>query len=488
MTKVIGSDWRLRDERWAGTVGSMEKTTRNIILAVATLGGVVATFAASAITVAIPRIEQEFELSAVVLSWIPLTYVLAAAALIMTAGRLGDIFGRVKVFTIGLVGFNIFMFAAALAPSGAWLITLRTLQGLSAALLFATNIALVTLSQPPEARGRALGMLTAGVYLGSSTGPVLGGLMTDYLGWRSMFLFVGGATLVTCALTIWKLHNVEWKEPRKARFDILGSVIWAIALPSLLLGFTLLPETIGITLVGIGAIGLAFFLWWETHAADPLLSVNLLRHNRTFALSNVAALINYSATFGLSFLMTLYLHYNRGFKVSEVGYVLVAAPVFQTIVSPFAGRLADRLQPRLVGATGQALCALGLFTFAFLGTTTPLWFIVLALCVLGVGFGLFASPVAHMVMSSVDRQYVGTASATLATMRVAGQGVSMGIAGLLLAIMVGGSKQLHPSDYPNLLASVRVTFAIFAVLCALGLVAVLLGRQPQVSKVTKQPQ
>jgi MFS family permease len=472
---------RLHGKCLTGTVLAMDRMTRNLVLAVAALSGFVATFAASAINVALPKIEEEFHLSAVALDWIPLAYVLAAAALIMAAGRMGDIFGRMKVFTIGLAGFTVFAFAAAFAPSGPVLITLRALQGLTAALLFATNIALATLSQPPATRGRALGLLTAGVYLGSSTGPVLGGLVTDYLGWRALFLLVGGFALVTCVLTFWRLRKVEWKEPREASFDVLGSAVWAVALPALLLGFTFLPELIGILLVVGGSLGLAFFLWWETRAADPILSVNLLRHNRAFAFSNAAALINYSATFALSFLMTLYLHYTMGLRLREVGYVLVAAPVFQTVVSPFAGRLADRFQPRLVAATGQALCVLGLLALVFLGNDTPFWYIILALCVSGVGFGLFASPVAHMVMGSVGRHDVGTASATLATMRVSGQGVSMGISGLVLALLVGRGNRLQPSDYPHLLTSVRVAFAIFAVLCVLGLVAVLLGRKTQTS-------
>jgi EmrB/QacA subfamily drug resistance transporter len=455
----------------------MEKTTRNIVLAVATLSGFVATFAASGVNVAIPRIGKEFDLSAVALDWIPLAYVLAAAAVVMTAGRMGDIFGRMKIFNIGLVGFTVFTVAAAFSPSGAVLIALRTLQGLAAALLFATNIALATLSQPLETRGRALGIMTAGVYLGSSTGPVLGGLVTDYLGWRAMFLLVGGLTLITCVLALWRLRGVEWKEPREARFDRLGAAVWAVALPALLLGSTFVPELVGVLLVAGGVLGLAFFLWWETRAADPLLDVSLLRHNRTFAFSNAAALINYSATFAMSFLMTLYLHYNRDLKLREVGYVLVAAPVFQTVVSPFAGRLADRLQPRLVAATGQALCVLGLLAFAFLGNDTSFWYIILALCISGIGFGLFASPVAHMAMGSVGKHDVGTASATLATMRVSGQGVSMGISGLVLALLVGRGDELQTSDYPHLLTSVRITFAIFAALCVLGLVAVLLGRK-----------
>jgi MFS family permease len=458
----------------------MERTTRNIILAAATLAGFVATFAASGLVGATKQIGIEFQLSAVVLSWIPLTYVLAAASILMAMGKIADLFGRMKIFIIGLVGFTVFSFAAAFATSGAMLITLRTLQGFTASLLFATNIALISLSHPPEVRGRALGILTAGVYLGSTTGPILGGVIVDHMGgWRALFIFVGAVVLITTILTLWKLRKVDWKEPKQGRFDVLGSVVWALALPALLLGFTFLPELLGILLVAGGALGLAFFLWWETRATDPLLRVNLLRHNRAFAFSNAAALINYSATFAMSFLLAMYLEFNRGLSAKEFGYVLVAAPLLQTIVSPFAGRLADRLQPRLVAATGQALCVLGLFAFVFLGEKTSYWFIIPALGVLGVGFGLFASPVAHMVMGSVDRRDVGTASATLATMRVSGQGVSMGISGLVIALIVGRSEHLQPSDYPNLLTSVRLSFGIFAVLCALGLVAVLLGRKPE---------
>jgi MFS family permease len=455
----------------------MGRTTRNIVLAVATLSGLVTTFAASGIVVATKQIGDEFQLSAVVLSWIPLTYVLAAAAVLMTVGKIADLFGRMKVFIIGLVGFTVISFAAAFATSGAMLITLRTLQGLTASLLFATNIALISLSHPPEVRGRALGIMTSGVYLGSTAGPILGGVIVDHLGgWRALFIFVGVVALITTALTLWKLRSVDWKESKQGRFDVVGSVVWALALPALLLGFTFLPELLGIFLVAGGALGFAFFVWWETQAADPLLRVNLLRHNRAFAFSNAAALINYSATYAMSFLLALYLEFNRGLSAKEFGYALVAAPVLQTIVSPFAGRLADRLQPRLVAATGQALCVLGLLAFVFLGEETPYWFIITALAVLGVGFGLFASPVAHLVMGSVDRREVGTASATLATMRVSGQGVSMGISGLVIALLVGRSERVQPVDYPHLLTSVRISFGIFAALCVLGLVAVLLGK------------
>jgi MFS family permease len=457
-----------------------DRTTQNYILAVATLSGFLATFIASAVNIALPLIESEFHVSAVILDWIPLVYLLAAGAAIMPVGRIGDIVGQMKIFLAGLVAFTVFAFASAYAPSIAVLLTIRAFQGLAAALLFASNIALVTLSSPPETRGRALGMLTAGVYLGMTAGPVLGGVIAQDFGWRGLFLFVGDLALGISIVAIWKLHRIDWTEPKRARFDVFGSAVWAVAFPALLLGFTFLPGLAGVLLIGGGALGLAFFFWWETRAADPVLNVGLLRHNRVFAFSNMAALVNYSATFAMTFLMSLYLQYNLGLRPRQAGYVLVCGTVLQAAVSPIAGRLADRLHPQRVAAAGMALCVLGLIAFAFLEKDTPYWYIILALCALGIGFGLFASPIAHIIMGSVEKRHVGTASATLATMRVAGQGFSMGMAGLVLALVVG-RHEIEPSDYPKLLTSVRTTFAIFAALCVLGLIAVLVGSRQQQS-------
>ncbi len=455
----------------------MHRSTRTVVLIVATLSGFAATFAATGIIVAIKSIDQQFDLSPAAIAWLPLTYVLASGAILMAAGRMSDIFGRMKIFAIGLVGFTAFNFAAAFATSAAWLIAMRTLQGLAGSLLFATNIALATLSHPPEKRGRALGILTAGVYLGSTTGPFLGGLLVHHSDWRALFWFVGGVTLMTLLLTLWVMRKVEWKEPREAPFDKLGAAVWAVAMPALLMGFTFLPRIEGILLSVAGASALGFFLWWETRAIDPVLNVNLLRTNRPFALSNAAALINYSATYAIIFLIGLYLEYIKGLDENMVGYVLVSMPLLQTVVSVFAGRLADRVQPRLIAATGQALCVLGLAAFAFLTEGTSLWYVIPTLAVLGVGFGLFASPVAHMVMGSVEKRDLGMASATIASMRVTGQGISIGISGLMIALLVGQKSKLVPADYPHLLTSVRISFAIFASLCVLGLIAVLLGKQ-----------
>jgi MFS family permease len=172
--------------------------------------------------------------------------------------------------------------------------------------------------------------------------------------------------------------------------------------------------------------------------------------------------------------MSLYLQYNRGLNPQTAGFVLVSGTFLQAVLSPVAGRLTDRVKPRYVASTGMTVCVLGLFALSFVGTATPYWYIIAMLCVLGVGFAFFSTPITHTVMSSVDRQSVGVASATLATMRMAGISMSLGIATLVLALEVG-RQAIQPADYPQLLSSVRLSFLIFTGLCVCGVAASLVG-------------
>jgi MFS family permease len=310
---------------------------------------------------------------------------------------------------------------------------------------------------------------------------VLGGVITENLGWRELFVIVGALSVVNLLVPLRKLRGVEWREPKTASFDIRGSVVWACALSALLIGFSYLPGPVGYGLVAVGVVGLAGFVWLEGRAADPILNVDLLRRNRVFAFANAASFINYAATTAMAFLISLYLLYNRGLSAQTAGFVLVSGPFVQAAVSPLAGRLADRVEARFVASVGMALCAVGLFVFAFLEETTPYWQVITVLCVLGLGFGLFSSPIIHAIMGSVERRYVGVAAATSATMRVSGQSFSMGIATLVLAVVVG-RREIGPENHVHLLSSIRTTFLIFAVLCTVGVLLSLAGsgrRRPE---------
>lgn len=305
---------------------------------------------------------------------------------------MADLRGRRLVYNVALAFFAVFCGASAAAPNGAVLIATRVLQGAAAAPLLSTTVAMVTLAYPAETRGRALGFQAAGVYLGITLGPVLGGIITQNLGWRALFLVTGGLGAVNLVLSLRKLRLLEWREAKTAPFDVWGSVVWVCALSALIKGFSYLPGGIGYGLIVVGIAGLAGFIRVETRAPDPILNVDLLRRNRVFASANTALLINYAATTAMSFLVSLYLLYNRHLGAQTAGFVLVTGPFVQAAVSPAAGRLAERLEARFVAAAGMALCVAGLLAFAFLTETTPYWYVITFLCVLGLGFGFFSTP------------------------------------------------------------------------------------------------
>jgi len=209
---------------------------------------------------------------------------------------------------------------------------------------------------------------------------------------------------------------------------------------------------------------------WEIRVGSPVLNMNLFRNNTVFAFSNLAALINYSATSAVGFLLSLYLQYVKALSPQNAGLVLVSQPVMMAIFSPLAGRLSDRIEPRIVASVGMALTTIGLLPFVFLNEGTPLGFIVASLVLLGFGFALFSSPNTNAVMSSVEHRFYGVASATLGTMRLTGQMLSMGIAMLILAIYVG-KVQITAEYYALFLTSLKTAIGVFAVLCFVGIFA-----------------
>ena len=217
-------------------------------------------------------------------------------------------------------------------------------------------------------------------------------------------------------------------------------------------------------------MAVVIFVWWELRAADPILNIDLFRLNRVFALSNVAALINYSATFAVGFLLSLFLQYVKGFSVETTGLILMAQPAMQTIFSPVAGRLSDRVESRIVASAGMACTAVGLLLLAFVGETTSVLFIALTLALLGFGFALFSAPNTNTVLSSVDGRYLGVASATLGTMRLLGQMLSMAIALLVFSVTMGTAR-VTAAVHGEFVTAVHIAFFISTALCVIGVAA-----------------
>lgn len=446
-----------------------DQSIKRSALLIAALASFLTPFMASSINIALPDIGREFKMSAVGLSWVPTAYLLSAAMLLVPLGRLADIYGRKKFFFWGTWIFTVSSLLLAFAPSAQLLIILRLVQGSGSAMIFGTGMAIVISVFPPGERGRVLGITVSAVYLGLSFGPFFGGLLTQQLGWRSIFLVNVPLGMIVIYLVATKLKG-EWAEARGDQFDLTGAVIYGLSLVALMYGLSLLPAGSGIILFSIGIIGLTAFVVWERQASSPLLNMTLFTGNAAFALSNLAALINYSATFAVTFLMSLYLQYIKGYTPQHAGIILVSQPVIMTVFSPAAGKLSDKIEPRIVASLGMAFAAAGLFMFTFLNNDTHIGFVIAGLMLLGFGFALFSSPNTNAVMSSIDRRFYGVGSATLGTMRLTGQMLSMGIAMVLFVLHIG-SARITPASYPLFLVSVRTAFIIFSTLCFGGIFA-----------------
>ncbi|WP_018086228.1 MFS transporter [Desulfurispora thermophila] len=434
------------------------------------LGSFLTPFNGSAVNLAIPAIGRELGASAVQLGWVATAFLLASAAFLVPFGRAADLLGRKKVFATGLTLFGLTSLACALSHTIGMLLISRALQGAASAMMFGTGMAMLTSVYPPQQRGRVLGLSVSTTYLGLSLGPVLGGFLSYQLGWRSIFYFTALLALVAAAVALLKVRQ-EWRGAENEPYDWAGAALYVAGMLLFMYGFSALktaPQARYSLLVG--ALLLVLFVRQEVQTPYPVLHMQLLLKNRLFAFSNLAALINYSATFAVSFLLSLYLQVIRGYDSRTAGFILLCQPVMMALLSPYAGRLSDRVAPRLLASLGMGLTAAGLLLFAFLTPATPPVLVMANLVLLGTGFALFSSPNSNAVMGAVERRFYGIASSMLGTMRLTGQAISMAVATLLIDIFIGHAR-LSATLAKPLLSSLRLAFVIFAATCVLGVLA-----------------
>jgi EmrB/QacA subfamily drug resistance transporter len=442
---------------------------KNVVLSIAIMSSFLTPFTSSSINVALPSIGINLSLNAISLNWVATSYLLAAATFLVPFGRIADIRGRKKIFQIGIVVDAIASILCAISPTGTWLIFFRVLQGFGGSMIFGTSVAILTSVFPPQARGRALGFSTAAVYTGLSVGPLIGGFVTQHFGWQSIFYINAFLGIVISAVVFLKLKG-EWAGARGEKFDYIGSILYSLAMVILVYAFSVLPALWGLGLIVLALITFAIFLIWEMRQEFPVIKVEFFRTNTVFAFSNLAALINYSATAAVAFLLSLYLQYINGFSPERAGLILIIQPVIMVICSPIAGNLSDRVEPRVVSSIGMAFTTIGLIILTFLGRSTSLVLVFTSLFVLGLGFGFFTSPNTNAVMSSVERKFYGVASGTLGTMRLTGQAFSLGLVLLLFSLFIG-KVQITPPYYTLFLKVMKIAFSISAILCFAGVFA-----------------
>jgi EmrB/QacA subfamily drug resistance transporter len=425
-------------------------------------------FMMSAVGVALPAIGREFSASAMQLGLVETTYVLSASIFLLAMGRMGDIYGRRRIFQYGIVVFTL----AGGLLSQAWsiesMIVMRFLQGMGGSMVMATTFAIVVSVFPVKERGKALGIAVASVYAGISCGPFFGGVLITAFGWRSIFYLAVPLGLLTFAITCAKLRG-EWADAKGEPFDWRGSLVYAGGILLLITGASNLDQGLWAWLLAVlGTAGLIHFLVLESHTEYPVLNVKLLRSNRVFAFSNLAALLNYSATFGVTFFLSLYLQYVKGLNPHQAGTILIIQPIIQATFSPLCGRLADRFSAAGVATIGMGLCAAGLGIAASITATTSMTLIMVMLVILGFGFALFSSPNVSVIMGSVEARYLGVASGLNSTMRTLGMMASMTIITIIFSIFMAG-QAVTPQTQPEFLLSMHTALVTFSLLCIVGI-------------------
>ena len=451
-----------------------------MILLTVCIAQFMAPFMLTSIGVALPSLGRDLGASAMQIGLVEQTYVLSLAMFMLTFGRLGDIVGQRIMFLLGLATFTSFTFVLGFATSIFVVITLRFFQGIGAAMMLSGSMALVAAAFPPAMRARKIGLVSACTYVGLSTGPVIGGYITQHFGWRHVFLApvpIGIAAVLTCLLGMKEMG----KNASGERMDWLGSLVYALSVGCIMTGAAHMQVMfVGLPLLVAGTVGVGVFLFMEKRCASPLLEVKLLSGNRFFTLSSLAALGNYAATFGIVFFMSLFLQYAKGLTARQAGFILLLQPLMQVVTAPLSGRLADRIEIARLATAGMLISAAGLLLAALtLGRHTPLWLVAMELMLIGAGFGIFITPNTTAIMDSVERRQYGVASGMIGAMRTLGMATSLTTITLVFSLFMG-DQAVTDANLPRFLLSMKIALVVFSFFSCLGMVFSLCrgSRQP----------
>jgi EmrB/QacA subfamily drug resistance transporter len=431
-------------------------------------------FMSSALNISLPSLNGDFQGDPVSLTWVVTGYVLAIATFSVPSSRIADIIGRRKVFLWGTIIYTLMSAVNMLSISIGMLIAGRFIQGAASGMMQGTSTAMLIASYPASRRGRMLGLAAASIFFGQSAGPVIGGLLTQYFSWRSIFVVSVVTGLALIAITLWKVKR-EWVEARGARFDYRGSSVWCVSLVALIYGLSLLPDIKGAVIAGIGLIAVFIFIKLESSEPSPMLDIKLFRHNRLFVFSNLSAVIVSCSSFALMLLLSIYLQYVKGLSPEKAGLIFLLLPVTQAILSPVAGRLSDRVEHRIVATSGTAFLLVGIFFLIFFNRDTSFSLICIVLAIVGIGLALFATPNTNSIMSSVAPRNYAVAASLANTMRTLGSNFSLSITMITFAVVIG--RVSFTAEYADeFLTSTRIIYSIFVVLCLFG-IFISFGRQ-----------
>jgi EmrB/QacA subfamily drug resistance transporter len=473
-----------------------------LILTSVSLGSLMATLDGSIVNIALPAIQDDFRVDLTTVEWVVVAYLLVVGSLLLPVGRLGEVLTFKRVYLVGFVIFTLASICCGASPNEVGLISFRVVQGVGAAMIMAMGPAIVARTFPARERGRALGLNAISVSIGLSLGPALGGVLTQVASWRAIFLINAPIGLLAI---LWAARVLPAETPGKGQsFDVRGAALSGLALFALLLALSdgqqwgwASPAIIAL-LAAFVVLGAAFVAA-ERGSIQPMVDLALFRI-RPFSAGLASVVVAFSGLFTATFLLPFLLEQGRGFSPIEAGLLLTPVPITMALVAPFSGTASDRFGPRIPASAGMAIMALGLLSLTQLPVEFALPDLVWRLVVLGLGQGLFMSPNSSAVLGSVPRPRVGTASGTLAQMRVNGQALGIALSGAIVATRLpvhlaelGGGTPTAALQNAALAGAIHDAFVVAAAVCCVGIVTSLVrgpsrpGRAEQVEPAAPAP-
>ena len=435
-------------------------------LLVAVTTAFLTTFMGSALNLSIPNIEKEFTVGAAVVGWVVSTYIFAVSAINVPVGKIADAVGRKKILVTGIGLFTVACILSVFSVSIWMLLAMRLVQGIAASMLFATNNAILLEAFPPEKHGQALGKSVAATYTGLSLGPVIGGVLNHNFGWRAVFLASAVVGLVAFAVAVKELPKDNMRKPADSRshYDFKGGILYMLMIMGVIFGLTNLTVNSYSWMILAGGLILGvFFVMTEKKAEDPIIKISMFADDPVFMLSNLAAMLNYGATFALSYLPSIFLQAVQGCSSQTAGLILIAQPVVMALLSPKMGALSDRIAPYKLATAGMAICTIGLVVFTRLDQGMSNAVIIGLMIFTGIGFAMFSSPNTKAIMSRVRQEDYSVANAITATMRNLGQSFSMAIVTIVMGSVLGNST-FSSAGQDNLIHAMRISFVVFVIL------------------------
>lgn len=444
----------------------------SIVLFVATLTSFFTVFSSAAVMIAVPSLATEFGMNNIIQNWVTMIFFLVVAVFTVPAGQISGKFGLKKSMVLGSSLYIISSALAIFSTSSEIFLACRVFQGMGVAFLNVASMAMVVSAFKPQDRGKAIGINVTGVYLATSISPVIGGFLNYQFGWRSIFIVSIPFLVLNLILLITQIKK-EWASLKEVPFDIKGSIIYSIGILMFIYGFTRLDESIGVVFTILGLLSLLVFVFVELREKYPVFDVKFFK-NPKFSSANFAALCAYLATFAVVSIVNYHLQYIRGFDSQIAGLILLLAPLIQVIMAPIAGKLSDKYNPQKLSAIGMFFGSISMGMLATLTKSTSIEFLIVAMIFHGLGFGIFSSPNTNAIMSSVPLKDMSVASASVATMRVIGQTMSMGMLTLVFAFIMG-KVPIIEKYFPLLMKSSQITCLICVFLCVASIFASLVG-------------